>query len=152
MSLGPWTIFNRRMEDMPIVAMDSGGDTFKMTLHTATQALSASFVGGSGNATYADLTNELSTASGYTNGGATMTSVAHTRSTNIETWTSDYVEWTLSSSINVRYAVIRDSTTGLLICFCDLDAALGAGVNQTVSNGFLRLSPSANGWIKWETV
>jgi hypothetical protein len=44
--------------------------TIKVTLHSSSYTFSAS------HSVYADLTNELSTASGYTNGGQTLTSVS----------------------------------------------------------------------------
>ena len=46
---------------------DLDANTFKVTLHTSTYSPNAAT-----NTVYADLTNELSTANGYTNGGATL--------------------------------------------------------------------------------
>ena len=80
--------------------------TFKVTLHTSTYTFAAT------HSVYADLTNELSTANGYTNGGATLGTVTLTRSGGTVTFDAADTTWNASGgSIVARYAVIRASGT-----------------------------------------
>lgn len=74
-----------------------------------------------------DITNEV-TGTGYTAGGATLTSVAATYDTATNTFKLDAadVSWA-TSTITARYAVIYDATPGSdaarpLICYVDFDA------------------------------
>lgn len=86
---------------------DLDANTFKVTLHTSTYTPDAA-----AHTVYADLTNELSTANGYTNGGATLGSVTWTQSTVTLTFDAADTQWTASGgSIVARYAVIRASGT-----------------------------------------
>jgi hypothetical protein len=66
---------------------------------------------------YADLTNELSTANGYTNGGAALGSVTWNRSGGTVTFDAADTTWTASGgSIVARYAVIRkDGTANAIV-------------------------------------
>ena len=79
-------------------------NTFKVTLHTSTYTPSAA------HSVYADLTNELTTANGYTNGGLALGSVAVTTvTTNDAKWAAANAVWTASggSIAAWRYAVVR---------------------------------------------
>lgn len=74
----------------------------KVTLHTSSYTFSAS------HNVYADLTNELSTAFGYTNGGQTLTSVVWDHSGATANLDADDAVWTASGgSIVARRAVLR---------------------------------------------
>ncbi len=86
---------------------DLNSNTFVVTLHTS------SYTPNAGTHTVsADLTNELSTANGYTSGGATLGSVSWTRSGGTVTFDAADTTWTASGgSIVARYAVIRASGT-----------------------------------------
>jgi hypothetical protein len=76
--------------------------TIKVTLHSSSYTFSAS------HSVYADLTNELSTAAGYTNGGQTLTSVSWGQSGGTATFTAANAVWAASGgSIVARRAVIR---------------------------------------------
>lgn len=76
--------------------------TFKVTLHSSSYTFSASHV------VYADLTNELSTANGYINGGATLASMTWDHSGATSTFDAADTVWTASGgSITARRAVIR---------------------------------------------
>ena len=78
------------------------GATIKVTLHTSSYTFSAA------HSVYADLTNELSTANGYTNGGATLGSVTWDHSGGTATFDAADTTWTASGgSIVARRAVIR---------------------------------------------
>ena len=89
-------------------------DTFKVVLCTSTYTPSAA------HDEYADLTNELSTASGYTAGGAAIGTPTWTGSSGTWTWDGANVAWTASGGALVaRYAVVYDDTaTGKpLVCY-----------------------------------
>ena len=76
--------------------------TFKVTLHTSTYTFAAT------HNVYADLTNELSTANGYTNGGQALASVTWGQSGGTATFDAADTVWTASGgSIVARRAVIR---------------------------------------------
>jgi hypothetical protein len=80
--------------------------TFKVTLHSSSYTFSAS------HSVYADLTNELSTANGYTNGGANITSGSWDHSGATATFDAGDTQWVASGgSITARRAVIRASGT-----------------------------------------
>ena len=66
-------------------------NTFKLTLHTSTFTPAPSTM-----EVYADLTNELTTANGYTSGGITLTSVALTQTSGVVKFTSAAAVWTAS--------------------------------------------------------
>ena len=77
---------------------------FKLTLHTSTFTPAPSTM-----EVYADLTNELTTANGYTSGGITLTSVALTQTSGVVKFTSAAAVWTASggSIAAWRYGVVR---------------------------------------------
>lgn len=76
--------------------------TIKVTLHSSTYTFAAT------HSVYADLTNELSTANGYTNGGATLGSVTFSQTSGTATFDAADTTWTASGgSIVARRAVIR---------------------------------------------
>ena len=76
--------------------------TFKVTLHSSTYTFSAA------HNVYADLTNELATANGYTSGGATLASVTWGQTGGTATFDAADTVWTASGgSIVARRAVIR---------------------------------------------
>lgn len=79
-------------------------NTFKLTLHTSTFTPAPSTM-----EVYADLTNELTTANGYTSGGITLTSVALTQTSGVVKFTSAAAVWTASggSIAAWRYGVVR---------------------------------------------
>jgi len=124
----------------------NGGGTFKLAL------VSSSYTPDLDNHDYFnDITNELSTANGYTAGGATLTSVTLTKGTNKSIFSSAYVEWTASGgSIAARRAILYLSTgntsTSALIASILLDNT-PADVTATDGNK-LRVTPDAtNGWF-----
>lgn len=78
------------------------GSTIKATLHTSSYTFSAS------HSVYADLTNELSTANGYTNTGLSLTSIVWDHSGATANLDADDAIWTASGgSIVARRAVLR---------------------------------------------
>ena len=124
--------------------------TFKITLHTSTYTFSAA------HSVYADLTNELSTAFGYTNGGGTLANVALTLTTTNDA-KFDAVEfvWTASGgSIPVwRRAVIRrvgtiDGLVDPLVCSI-LGDTTPADIAATTDTNTLTIAFAAGGIITY---
>jgi hypothetical protein len=128
------TFYQSFREYMSDGTIDLDTDSFKVTLHTSTYTPNAST-----HTVYADLTNELSTASGYTNGGAALGSVTWTRSGATVTFDAADTVWTASGgTITARYAVIRkDGTANAivspLVCYILLDTT-PADVSATTGN------------------
>ena len=106
MAAGTFTLFNIAKPKLVDGTLDLNSNTFNVALTTTSQALSATFAGSSGEALYADLTAELSTANGYTAGGQALSGVSLTRSTGTVTFDAADISWTLTGSITFRYGVI----------------------------------------------
>lgn len=108
--------------------------TIKVTLHSSSYTFSAS------HSVYADLTNELSTANGYINGGVTPGSVSWGQSGGTATFTMANAVWSASGgSIVARRAVIRivgtfNSQVDPLIASVLLDTTAG-GTDVTTTTG-----------------
>lgn len=101
------TLYQSVSEYIADGTIDLDTDTFKVTLHTSSYTPNAA-----SHTVYADLTNELSTANGYTNGGATLGSVTWNRSGGTATLDAADTQWTASGAgITARYAVIRKDGT-----------------------------------------
>lgn len=81
--------------------------TVKLTLHTSTYTPNAAT-----QAVYADLTNELPTANGYTNGGLALTGTSWTQSAGTAAYKASNAVWTVSTANLVfRYGVLRVTGT-----------------------------------------
>lgn len=94
------TFYNNWKAAISDVAIRSA--TIKVTLHSSGYTFAAT------HSVYADLTNELSTANGYTNGGATLASVTWSQTSGTATFDAADTVWTASGgSITARRAVIR---------------------------------------------
>src|SRR3990172_2960178 len=94
------TFYDNWREAISDVALRSA--TLKATLHTSTYTFSAA------HTVYADSTNELSTANGYTNGGATLGSVTWDHTSGTATLDAADTTWTASGgSITARRAGLR---------------------------------------------
>ncbi len=102
------TFFNSFKRDIARAVDLSTPATVKLTLHTSTYAPNAATQG-----VYADLSNELSTAFGYTNGGLTLSSVAWNLSGAVATLSAANAQWTASGGAipAFRYGVLRLSGT-----------------------------------------
>lgn len=82
----------------------SSPPTVKVSLHTSTYAPNVST-----HAVYADLSNELATANGYTNGGLALSSITWNLAGATATFSAGNPQWTASggSIPAFRYAVWR---------------------------------------------
>lgn len=142
MAAGPFILFDGVSTYLGDGTIDLDSHTFNITLHTS------SYTPSGAHDVYADLTNELATANGYTNGGAALTSVTWTRSSGVAKFTSANQVWTASGgSITARYAVIRSTTANKLLGYMLLDDT-PADLTATDSNT-LTVGPHAtDGWFQ----
>jgi hypothetical protein len=89
-----------------------------------------------------DITNELSTGSGYTAGGATLASKTCTVSGKVVTFDAADTSWA-ASTLTARYAIIYyasgSAATSLLIGYVDF------GENKTSSSGTFLITWNASG-------
>ena len=111
--------------------IDLDTHTFKVMLTSSSYTPNAST-----HSVKADVTNELSTANGYTAGGATLGSVTWTRSGATVTFDAADTTWTASGgNIVARYAVIYDDTAASdeLVAYILLDTT-PADVTTTDGN------------------
>lgn len=131
-----WTFYHEFKRYLADGTIDLDGHTFKVQLHTSTYSPSAA-----NHTVRADLTNELSTANGYTAGGATLGTVTWTETgAGTGVWKLDAADttWTASGgSLVARYAVIYDDTPSSpadpLVAYILLDTA-PADVTTTDGN------------------
>lgn len=85
--------------------LDMNSDTFKMMLVTSSYTFAAT------HTVKTDITNELSTANGYTAGGATLASLVFSQTSGTAKWDAADVTWTASGgSLVFRRGVIYDDT------------------------------------------
>jgi hypothetical protein len=112
--------------------MDILSDTLKITLHTVTWTPNIDT-----NEAFADATNELSTANGYTANGITLSTktLTYNGTGNVTTFACDDVSWTASGgSLVFQYAAVHDDSIGTgppvkpLIGYIDVGA-------QTITTG-----------------
>lgn len=140
---GPWVLFNDFKLNTLKAHFDFTADTLKVALVTSSSnGLAATLVG----ATYSALTNELSTANGYTATGAAAGSPALSGggATGTIALTTADVSWTATGSgFTARGAVLYDATTGYLIAYCLLDST-PADVTVAAGNTFV-IQISTNG-------
>jgi hypothetical protein len=99
------TFYNSFREFVADGTIDLDTHTFKVMLVSSAYTFSAA------HTVKADITNELSTANGYTAGGATLGSVTWGHSGGTATFDAADTVWTASGgSITARRAVIYDDT------------------------------------------
>lgn len=109
-----------------------GSDTLKVLLTNTAPGLS--------NTVKADISGELSTANGYTSGGATITVTSSAQSSGLYTLIASDVTWTASGgSIGpFRYAVIYNDTAASdeLIGYIDYGYSVTVATGQTFTIDF----------------
>ena len=109
-----------------------GSDTLKVLLTNTAPSLS--------NTVKADISGELSTGSGYTAGGATITVTSSAQSSGLYTLVADDVTWTASGgSIGpFRYAVIYNdtATNDELFWYIDYGYSITVASGQTFTIDF----------------
>lgn len=134
------TFYNSFREFVADGTIDLDTHTFKVMLVSSAYTFSAA------HTVKTDITNELSTANGYTAGGATLGSVTWAHSGGTATFDAADTVWTASGgSITARRAVIYDdtATNDELVASVLLDAT-PADVTATDGNA-LTLQWNASG-------
>jgi hypothetical protein len=143
MPAGQLTLYNAVAKEIGDGSLDMDTQTFKATLHTSAYAPNLA------QSQYSDLTNELATANGYTNGGATLTGVTWNQTSGVCVFESGNVTWTAAGgSISARYLVLRSSSSAnqLLIGYMLLDAT-PADVVVTSGNDLVITPDPVTGWF-----
>lgn len=122
MAAGAWIAYNEGMEDILDGTVDWDSDTIKMILCDAAYTPAA---------TDTAVSNQLSTANGYTSGGATLTCTAINTAGTIALDASD-ASWTASGSgiAAATAVIIKDGTTQPLFY-----SILNSGSNITATSG-----------------
>jgi hypothetical protein len=102
------------------------------------------------DSTYANVSGNEASGTGYTAGGQVLTSVVLSATGGTVTFTSAALSWA-SSTISARYLVlIRRVTAGTpvstdpLVGYVDL---VGSSANISTSNGTFSVTPNASGWF-----
>ena len=131
---GPWTAYHGFKLRLCDGTFDLNSNTFKVALvasgYTPVVATHALF---------ADITNELATANGYTAGGATAANPTVTLSAGTVSFDTDNVSWTASGAgITARYAVLYavgtlNGSVNPLVAYMLLDSA-PADVTTSATN------------------
>lgn len=139
------TLYNSAKKKLIDGSLDLDTDTIKVAL------LSSSYTPNiDTHVFYSDLTNELATASGYTQGGTALANKAITVDTvNDRAYLdADDVSWSASGTLTVRYAVLYKSTgvgsTSALIGYIDFTT------DRTALNGeqfYIQWAAPASGAI-----
>jgi len=128
MAAGQITVLDVALEKLTDGTFDLDNDAFNVVLLTDDQALTAAFVGTSGNAQYSDLTNET-TGPGYTAEGEPLAGVQWTRAGSVVSLTATATAWTALTA-GMKYAVIIKNEAGTLthiLAYVDLETGDPAG-------------------------
>ena len=137
MAAGKWKVYEQakvRMGNLTAVDFTSTSN-WNMALFLSTSNANTLSV----NSVYADLTNEVANANGYTTGGVNITGQTWTNASGTITFTMSNGVWTASGgSITARFAVIYKNATvnsivKPLLCVCLLDTT-PADVTATTGN------------------
>ncbi len=139
MAAGPWLLYNDFKAQIFKKVMNlNASDTVKVALVTSSSnAINVALV----SATYSTLNNEVANGNGYTTAGATAASpvISGGGATSTITFDTANVTWTGSGAgFTARAAVMYDSTTGDLICYCLLDSTpadvtIASGITLTIT-------------------
>lgn len=102
--------------------VDFAADTIKVTLHTSTYSPNQAT-----HEFFSSASNELSTANGYTAGGATLGSKSVTVTSLTTAYKAAATTWTASGTLTARYAIVWKDTgsaaTSPLLAYVLLDSA-----------------------------
>lgn len=143
MAAGTFTLYDSFAAKIGDGTIDLNSHTFKAVL------LTSSYTPNAAHDEYADLTNELSTAFGYTSGGQALVSPTFGQTAGVAVFDSNDVVWTASGgSIVARYLVIYDDTPSgdPLVGYMLLDAT-PANVTATSGNTFTVAPHATLGWF-----
>lgn len=125
--------------------MDYLSDSMRFTLHTATYSPNIDT-----NEAFADATNELSTASGYTANGVAIATktVSYNATGNVTTFDMDdtTVTWTASGgTLTFQYAVLHDDTVSTGPPAKPLIGYIDCGAQSITTGNTFTITTGANG-------
>jgi len=130
MAAGNFVVLDRAKEKIG-AAINLATDSFQLVLTESAQALAANFAGGSGNAQYSDLTDEV-TGTGYSAGGEPLANTDWVRSGSTVTFSADPTTWD-TATFTAKYGVVVKSdgasppTLSDIIGFVDLETTSPTG-------------------------
>jgi hypothetical protein len=120
MAAGPVTLLDIAIEKIGNGEFNLSSDSFKIALCEKDEALTAAFVGTSGDARYSDLSFEI-TGGGYTAGGEALANTQWTRTGSTTLFSADPTAWEALDN-TMKYGVIyRDSGDNEIVAFFDLE-------------------------------
>lgn len=116
--MGTATVYTKWAKSLGNKLQDLANDVLKVSLHTVAYVPNRDT-----DAVYADATNELATAGGYTNGGQTLASVvwAVDAANHRGKLTAANPSWP-AATFTARIMVLRNTTTDELIAWWDFGA------------------------------
>lgn len=135
------SLYGGFIQSLAAKEINLGADAFACAL------LSSSYTPADTHTHWSDVSADEITGTGYTSGGAALTSVtdSYSATTKTLTFTAANVSWP-SSTITAAYAVVMDTTAGggtaannLLVGYVDF------GGNQSDSNGTFEIQWNASG-------
>ena len=142
MAAGPFVFYDASAENIG-KTINLSTDTIKLALVTAAYTFSAA------HDEYADITNELTTANGYTIGGFTLTTKTYVQTAGVAKFNSDAAVWNVTgSNVVARRAIMySDTSSGKKLIGTFLLNSTPADVTTTPGNA-LTVGPHAtNGWF-----
>lgn len=127
MAASAWATTNTGRTKILNGQFDIDSDTYKCALFLSTSNL------GAASTTYAGVTNEVSSANGYTTGGITVSALVLSGTTTVTVKFGSNPVWTASGgSIVARFAAVYE-VSGDVILWCILDST-PADVTTTTGN------------------
>lgn len=107
---GSFRLYDSFRENIGNAIFDLDLNGFKVTLHSSAYGASDT-VNLSSDSIYTDLSDELTTAIGYTNGGQTLTNVAWVKAGAVVTFSCDDPVWASTGALTAHYFVVRSVET-----------------------------------------
>ena len=137
MAAGNWIPYTITMTDVAVSGgIDLDSDTIVCVL------LGTGYTPGrTTHSTWADISAQEITGTGYTTGGVALANKANTHSGGTGTWDADDVSWS-TATITAKYAVLVRRAGGslvsgdLLIAYCDLNTASGSATVSSTGATF----------------
>jgi len=128
-------IYNQFKADLMNKIVDLEADTIKIALLDDSHSFSAT------DTTWADVSANEVSGTGYTAGGATLANKAVTEAATTK-WDADDATWTITGSLTAYHAVIYDDTAS-----DNLIASIDFGGAKTATDGDFTVSFHADGII-----
>lgn len=129
--------------------VDWATDTIKVSLHTSTYTPNQST-----HEFFSSITNELTTANGYTAGGSTLASKSVTVTALVTAYKAATTSWAVASgqTLTARYAVVRKDTgssaTSPVLAYVDMTTDQTASASGGASTSFDLVWDTTDGVFK----